>query len=116
MPKAKASAQPTGDKAKSKGKSPAKAEAKIMPKGKAKARTMPKGKANVAMPEGKAMPKAKARPTGSSAHLSAREQVRQAVLKKVPRTLKLRFRNGCQKCRQRALCTPSCWAERGYFP
>ena len=82
----------------------------------AKAKTMPKGKANVAMPEGKAMPKAKARPTGSSAHLSAREQVRQAVLKKVPRTLKLRFRNGCQKCRQRALCTPSCWAERGYFP
>jgi len=116
MPKAKASVQPTGGKAKSKGKSPAKAEAKIMPKGKAKAKTMPKGKAKVAMPKGKAMPKAKARPTGPSAHLSAREQVRQAVLKKVPRTLKLRFRNGCQKCRRRSLCTPSCWAERGYFP
>ena len=104
----------------------------ILPKGKARARAVAKSMAGAkgskvaaiakAMPKkiAKAKPKgkAKAKATAKAAPRTraAREAVRQAVLKKVPKSLKIRYRHGCQKCRGRALCTPSCWAERGFYP
>lgn len=104
--------QPTRGKEEDKVKAIAKAKPKgnvsKTPKGKAMAKAKPKAKSKT-----KALPKGKVK---KGKDMSAREQVRQAVLKKVPRALKIRFRNGCQKCRGRLLCTPSCWAERGYFP
>lgn len=67
---------------------------------------VPKAKA-----KGKARPKAKAKASGTREY---REKIRQAILKKVPVRLKRRYRDGCNKCRYRPLCTPSCWAERGF--
>ena len=57
----------------------------------------------------KAKAKAKAVATRGS-----KEQMRQSILKKVPAKLKRLYKNGCDKCRGRALCTPSCWAKRGF--
>ena len=43
-----------------------------------------------------------------------REDKRQRLLSLIPSNVKARFKNGCQKCRNRAFCTPSCWKARGY--
>lgn len=59
--------------------------------------------------------KAKAKATAVATRAS-REQIRQQILKKVPAKLKRLYKDGCTSCRGRALCTPSCWAKRGYFP
>ena len=79
------------------GKRPA---AKAMPKSKAKAKARPKANAEAR----------------AAARKPTRKQVRQSILKQVPAKLKRMYRQGCKKCRSRALCTPSCWAVRGYFP
>ena len=67
----------------------------------------------------KAMAKVKTKAKSKAkavANRASREQIRQSILKKVPAKLKRLYKNGCDKCRGRALCTPSCWAKRGYFP
>ena len=45
---------------------------------------------------------------------SARDLRREALLRTVPCALKRQYAQGCSKCRGRALCTLSCWAERGF--
>ena len=65
----------------------------------------------------KAMAKVKTKAKSKAkavANRASREQIRQSILKKVPAKLKRLYKNGCDKCRGRALCTPSCWAKRGF--
>ena len=33
----------------------------------------------------------------------------------IPPALKVRYRDGCSRCRYRKGCTPSCWQQRGYL-
>ena len=49
----------------------------------------------------------------SSESLSRAAQ-RQALLAKIPAALKKRYKDGCGKCRNRPLCTVSCWRLRGF--
>ena len=39
---------------------------------------------------------------------------REELLARIPQALKKRFKDGCTKCRNRPLCTVSCWRLRGF--
>ena len=39
---------------------------------------------------------------------------REELLARIPHALKKRFKDGCTKCRNRPLCTASCWRLRGF--
>lgn len=51
--------------------------------------------------------------TASKAQES-KEDKRQRLLSLIPSNARAAYKNGCQKCRNRAYCTPSCWKARGY--
>ena len=43
-----------------------------------------------------------------------KNKLRDAILAKLDLQTKKKFKHGCPKCRQRPLCTLSCWRSRGY--
>ena len=67
-------------------------------------------------PASKTMAKAKTKPKGkvpAKAKMSNQDK-RAALLRIIPPALKKKFANGCSKCRERPLCTASCWRMRGF--
>ena len=42
-------------------------------------------------------------------------RIKQEILKKVPKSMRTRFAEGCTSCRWVPLCTASCWEKRGFF-
>ena len=49
-----------------------------------------------------------------STDAASRAAKREELLARIPQALKKRFKDGCAKCRNRPLCTVSCWRLRGF--
>ena len=61
------------------------------------------------------MKKPAAQPKASvSTDAASRAAKREELLARIPQALKKRFKDGCAKCRNRPLCTVSCWRLRGF--
>ena len=58
----------------------------------------------------KSKPKAKA----PAKPQMSKQDKREALLRIIPPALKKKFANGCARCRERKLCTISCWRLRGF--
>ena len=54
------------------------------------------------------------RPAAKEAEDRVTRKRRMLIEAGVPRSLMQQFSHGCSSCRNAALCTPSCWAKRGY--
>ena len=51
---------------------------------------------------------------GGMCQAAASKPDRDALLKKIPKAVLQRYKDGCSRCYHRAFCTVSCWARRGY--
>ena len=49
-----------------------------------------------------------------SSDAASRAAKRDALLARIPKALKKRYKDGCARCRNRPLCTVSCWRLRGF--
>ena len=54
------------------------------------------------------------RPSSQAVSVLGPQEIREALFKKIPKTLQDKYRGGCARCRERPYCTVSCWRLRGY--